>query len=460
MKMKVQLVIENESGGITMTEVIAIERAADGLIGLSLAEAKAVNASVPRALIDAQAGDAVARGAVCPNCKVGLRHNGSHNTLYRTPFGRIELTSPPFYACRCQGTQRTSRSPLSAWLGSHISPELEYLEGQFAALLPYGVSAHILNTVLPLENVTSITSWHRRIGRIGERLDREAHDALAVKPQLNEFGLPKRHPLQAVGIDGAYVKATDAPSRQEGWFEVIVGKSLPRQKTGNVFAFVHRLEQKPTERMAHFLAEQGVDPTQPTTFLSDGGETVRIAQGNFRTFGEPILDWFHVAMRMTVLTQTLKGVKFDETEVLGRKDNVLRELRRAKAFLWHGSVHTALEVLDDLSWLVDAETKASKSFFQRLEEFTEYIPTNTVAIPNYADRCRHGEPIATGFTESAVNQVVPKRMVKKQQMRWTQRGAHTLLQVRTRVLNGQLRQDFERWHPQRKPTELPLPLAA
>ncbi len=52
---------------------------------------------------------------------------------------------------------------------------------------------------------------------------------------------------------------------------------------------------------------------------------------------------------------------------------------------------------------------------------------------------RHGEPIATGFVESAVNQVVSKRLVKKQQMRWTPSGAHDLLQVRTRVLNKKLR---------------------
>jgi hypothetical protein len=49
--------------------------------------------------------------------------------------------------------------------------------------------------------------------------------------------------------------------------------------------------------MERFLAEQGVFPTEPTTFLSDGGETVRQAQGEFREFGGPILDWFHVAMR-------------------------------------------------------------------------------------------------------------------------------------------------------------------
>jgi hypothetical protein len=38
-------------------------------------------------------------------------------------------------------------------------------------------------------------------------------------------------------------------------------------------------------------------------------------------------------------------------------------------------------------------------------------------------------------------------MVKKQQMRWTERGAHRLLQVRTRVLNESLRAMFQGWYP-------------
>jgi hypothetical protein len=59
----------------------------------------------------------------------------------------------------------------------------------------------------------------------------------------------------------------------------------------------------------------------------------------------------------------------------------------------------------------------------KLEEFMGYVTANLTSIPNYADRHRHGEPIATGFVESAVNQVVSKRFVKKQQMRWTPRGA-------------------------------------
>ena len=68
-------------------------------------------------------------------------------------------------------------------------------------------------------------------------------------------------------------------------------------------------------------------------------------------------------------------------------------------------------------------------------------------IPNYGERYRNGERISTGFVESTVNYVVSKRMVKKQQMRWSQRGAHLLLQIRTHVLNGDWEDVFRRWYP-------------
>jgi len=41
--------------------------------------------------------------------------------------------------------------------------------------------------------------------------------------------------------------------------------------------------------------------------------------------------------------------------------------------------------------------------------------------------------------------VVTKRFVKKQQMRWSQRGAHLVLQTRVQVLNDDLRKTFGRW---------------
>jgi hypothetical protein len=54
--------------------------------------------------------------------------------------------------------------------------------------------------------------------------------------------------------------------------------------------------------------------------------------------------------------------------------------------------------------------------------------------------------ISTAFVESTVNQVISRRMVKKQEMRWIKKGAHLLLQVRAQVLNEDLRATFERWY--------------
>jgi hypothetical protein len=43
--------------------------------------------------------------------------------------------------------------------------------------------------------------------------------------------------------------------------------------------------------------------------------------------------------------------------------------------------------------------------------------------------------------------VVSKRLCKKQQMQWSKRGTHLLLQTRVKTLNGDLSSVFKRWYP-------------
>jgi hypothetical protein len=50
-------------------------------------------------------------------------------------------------------------------------------------------------------------------------------------------------------------------------------------------------------------------------------------------------------------------------------------------------------------------------------------------------------------------------MVKRQQMQWTERGAHLLLQTRTRVLNGELEETLRRWYPKFRPEMEVMPVA-
>ena len=108
-----------------------------------------------------------------------------------------------------------------------------------------------------------------------------------------------------------------------------------------------------------------------------------------------------------------------------------------------------MQRLEQLTWDIEGfEESASKTkLAAKLKEALEYFYKNQEFIVNYGDRYRHGDPISTGFVESAVNQVVSKRFVKKQQMAWSDRNAHDLLQVRTAVLNDELRERFEHWYP-------------
>lgn len=76
-----------------------------------------------------------------------------------------------------------------------------------------------------------------------------------------------------------------------------------------------------------------------------------------------------------------------------------------------------------------------------------YIKTNAGSLINYGERYRAGERISSFLAESTVNTVISKRFATRQQMQWTKRGAHLLLQTRTRALDGTLRPLFERWYP-------------
>jgi hypothetical protein len=120
------------------------------------------------------------------------------------------------------------------------------------------------------------------------------------------------------------------------------------------------------------------------------------------------------------------------------KEKILKELERVKWFLWHGNVLRADETLTDLMFEMDGAIEEDREarrpvhlvlrkLARALEEFGTYIYNNASGIVNYGERHRCGERISTGFVESTINQLIAKRFVKKQQMRWTPRGAHLFI---------------------------------
>ena len=130
---------------------------------------------------------------------------------------------------------------------------------------------------------------------------------------------------------------------------------------------------------------------------------------------------------------------------------MLKDLERIKWYLWHGNVFQALNELASLemdleSAAFESKDENSQKVSKGVEDLHTYVERNREFVPNYGERYRNGEKIASGFVESAINQVVSKRMVKKQQIGWSQRGAH-LLQIRTRVLDEEWENTFRRWYP-------------
>jgi hypothetical protein len=243
---------------------------------------------------------------------------------------------------------------------------------------------------------------------------------------------------------------------------------MKEEQSSKRFGFVNDYDTKPRRRVYETLRAQGMQMNQQVIFFSDGGDDVRNLQLYLNPFAEHVLDWFHITMRLTVLGQLAKGAVL-RTEVKDKKKKkrsqieeedpepcmpTLEEwehhLERIKWFLWHGNVFRTLQIGETLQEdleVLEEKSVSIKKMLQAVREFNGYITANENYIVNYGDRYRNGETISTAFVESTVNEVISKRFVKKQQMRWTKVGAHNLLQVRTQVLNDDLYQLFCKWYP-------------
>lgn len=145
--------------------------------------------------------------------------------------------------------------------------------------------------------------------------------------------------------------------------------------------------------------------------------------------------------------QYAKGLQASDPET---DSKVLALLESSKRYLWHGNVIAALEHIDECSMYCDdpdLSYAGLKSLQKHLDEIYTYIRNNQMMIPNYGEMHRYREPVSTAFVESTINEVIARWMAKKQQMQWSRKGAHYLLQTRTTVLNNELQDKFACWYP-------------
>lgn len=489
MHFRIQIVVVTDGGLEHVQEIADLMRsdAKPETMGLTLKESKELLHGLQGAIIEHQVMAYLERQRPCPHCQKRRQMKDSDSAPFRTLFGTIQVPNPRWHHCGCEDQEKRSFRPLAALLPERTSPELLYLETKWASLASYGITAKLLHEVLPIDQKHSEVTIRNHLLRTAQRSEQTLGPEkvmLLEGCQAQRDRLPIPNGPLTVGLDGGIVRARRSKSgaKTPNLFEVIAGKSIlsfrrndpeDARPSSKCFALVQSVDKKAKRRLFDLLQSQGMQANQQVTFLSDGGDTVRKIQEYLNPGSEHILDWFHITMRITVLQQCARGLQ--KFRAAGEK-SLERRLESVKHYLWHGNSTMALDHLgvleDDLeAWDCDEhgekrlrpDSDSAARMLKYVRELRTYIGNNTEFIVNYGERYRNGDRISTGFVESTVNQVVSKRMVKKQQMQWTPRGAHLLLQVRTQVLNEDWDNAFRRWYPDfrlRQASSAPLATAA
>jgi len=320
-----------------------------------------------------------------------------------------------------------------------ITPELRYLTAKMAALLPFRKAADFLGELLPLSAQATASTVRNRTMKVGKRLEKSA-EALAT-PASDE---PCKELV--VGFDGGYVR--NRHQRPERNFEIIAGKALESNGHATRFAFVRNGGTNSASAIGLALQHCGATDATSVTVLTDGDAGLRAIQKQATPDANHVLDWFHISMRFTNLQQIAKGIVAIVDG--GARSHALAELDRAKWRLWNGQTERGIVCLVHLGQWAQAKCfehiPALNKLASKLLDTIRYLELNADSMPDYGKRYRAGQRISTGFVESAVNEIISQRMVKKQQMRWNRYTVQRFLDVRIHVLNGTLEDAFRHWH--------------
>jgi hypothetical protein len=425
------------------------ERSAAGhsaaTLGLSLEESKAILAVVQRHLVAAQVDEHCRSRRRCDRCGAQRPLKDWRPRRLASLFGVVAVQAPRFDPCRCGIACRRSITPAAEVMPDRCTPEYERVVAALGAALPYRRALALLKEFFPLGDAPAVETTRRRALQVGARLERAA-----LAPPQPAVAAPEKDAI-ALGIDAGHVRSVR--SYQVRSFEAFVAQVSGAEGKPVVFGGVPAEADRPQQQLRGVLQGLGATPRTPVTILSDGADGPR-SLGEAACVGPTshVLDWFHLAMRIHHVAQAAKGWPADTP---GEREDGARladAVERIRWRLWHGQVRRALDLVGEtLAWLegmAEAAPAAAAKVAPSLRGLETYVSGQADLIIDYAKGRRNGEPISTATTEGAVQWLLHRRMGANQQMRWSPRGAHRMLKVRTAVANGTLADDHaaaERW---------------
>ena len=448
MKWRVLLEVTDADGRVVTHEVSSGSRPASGIsagtVGLTLAEGKSTLAGLQQRLVRFQAGLFCRERRLCQGCGSQRPIKDRRSRRVTTLFGTIHVDAPRFNPCRCGVASRRTISPLAEVIPDRCTPEYERVLAKMGALASYGRAVALMAEFLPLGGNPGIETARRRTLKVGARLERES---LKAKPPAT----PEAKSI-AVSVDGGHVKSIR--SYQVRSFEILLAEASNDRGQHQLFSSVAVEADRERLQLGGVLRGLGATPETPITLLTDGAEGPRsLGEAASPGLTRHVLDWFHLAMRVQHVAQTVRGWPCATDK--DRQNGALfaETIERIRWRLWHGQVRRALDLIGEtLEKLGRNRLGLTEAYADRLKRTLQgletYVSGQSGSIINYAAARRSAEPISTATTESAVQRLLHRRMTAKQQMRWSPRGAHLMLKVRTAVMNATFERDHaaaERW---------------
>jgi hypothetical protein len=447
MKWRVMVELAGADGGVEVHEVsvggYTTTTCSPDTLGLTLAAGKETLAGLQRHLVQAQAEQHCQSRRRCQRCGDQRPLKDTRRRRLTSLFGVVEVRAPRFGPCRCGVASRRTITPVAEIMPDRCTPEYERTLAKMGALLPYRRARTLVEEFLPV-GAAAVETVRQRTLHVGARLEREAVTASTPAPPTEARSI-------ALSIDGGHVRSVR--SYQMRSFEVFVAQVSDDDGKQVVFSSMPAEADRPVQQLRGVLHGLGATPRTPVTILSDGAEGPR-SLGEAAGIGPThhVLDWFHLSMRIQHVNQVAKGwpdATPGEREEAARLGETIEHIRWR---LWHGQVQRALDLIGDTFVMLDAMAETASATAAKvagvLRGLETYVSNQSELIIDYATARRCDEPISTATTESTVQWLLHRRMGAQQQMRWSPRGAHLMLKVRTSVVNGTFDLDHrtaERW---------------
>ena len=437
------------------TDVMEIMRPADlsdiADLGLTLPDAKRLLAGLQQAIVAGQSGNHAARRPACPRCGSVCHVKDYRERGVATLFGQVTVRLPRFRCAACGGIEAGIGWP------SHCrsTPELDQLQAHLSALMTYRTAAEVLEQMFPVDAGKDHETLRRHTLRTGEAL----RNCAAARPRTAA-------PTIMVSLDSTFIRSCADGERH---LEVRVGNVETPSGGRQVFGAVVSADTDIEELIRRNLDAVGRTKDTAVTAFTDGCPGLRSILADAGVVGPPILDWFHIAMRLQHLKQIAAGLSADDPARVAAKAVIVAEVERLHWRLWNGKAKNARTSIDRIRAVMHhfrgergrrKSIAPARKLWTALHALDGYLTGQSDWTVNYAQRHRAGLRVGTAITEGTANFLVNRRMNKSQQMRWSRRGADLLLQVRCAVYNGTLGSGFgQKFQPANDPSP-PMAIAA